>query len=333
MCEKDELITVIVPVYNVEKYLERCIDSIILQTYKNLEILLVNDGSTDDSLSICRRYSEQDSRIRVIDKTNGGLGSARNAGIDAMKGAYVAFIDSDDYISESMVKRLYDLIKKQDAEVSVCDFCAFDDRNVYRKKRKTRIQTFNRDQAMKNMFYPDGIKWNAWNKLYKASLFKTIRYKEGVYSEDMATTYKVFFETKKVVYTNEQLYYYYHRSDGIMLSKPVKRYCDEMRIINDQMVFFQEHLPHLAFYPKAFCGKIALNNYIGIKKAGGHEDDELKCLFYLKKYWKFSCRARFVKFKYKILIVLFMALDAVSFGYFKQSRLFNAFCKRTKYLK
>ena len=127
---KNLLVSVIVPIYNVEKYLRKCVDSILNQTYKNLEIILVDDGSPDNCGNICDEYALSDSRIRIIHKKNGGLSDARNAGLDIARGNYILFVDSDDYIDETMVEKLYEALEKEKAEMSLCSFVYVNDDGV-----------------------------------------------------------------------------------------------------------------------------------------------------------------------------------------------------------
>ena len=328
-------ISIVVPIFNVENYLQRCIDSIINQTYINIEIILVNDGSTDSCFKICEKYAKQDARILVIDKKNGGLGSARNAGIEKMTGDYVAFVDSDDCLDSFFIEKLFSLLKLHDADIAVCGFCGFAKENELNKKKKRKIvtKTLDSNNSLKNMFRWDGIGWTAWNKLYKASLFDLVRYEEGVYSEDMATTYKLYFQSTKVVWTNEPLYYYFHREDGIMRSKPPKRYRDEMIIIKQMISFFDENIEQLSSYPKAFCGKIALNNLIALRKSDSYVDIQQYCILSLKDYWKITMKSNFVRVKYKLIILFFIFLECITGWRFDKSKAFLRFCKKTKAVK
>lgn len=328
-------VSIVVPIYNVESYLDRCIDSIIKQTHTNLEIILVNDGSTDSSLEICKKYENQDSRIIIVNKKNGGLGSARNAGIEMMTGDFVAFIDSDDFLHPDMVKNLYFLLNNYDADIAVCGFSSFtkEEEIIKKNKRRIMVKTFNTYESLKNMFRWDGIGWTAWNKLYRASLFKTTRYEEGVYSEDMATTYKLLFQSNRVVWSNEPLYYYFHRADGIMRSKPPKRYRDEILIAKKMISFFEENVQLLSSYPKAYGGKIALNNLIALKKSNEFLEIQEDCILFLKRYWKLTLKSNFVKTRYKIAIFLFVLIESITAWKFDKSKVFFRFCEKTKAVK
>lgn len=210
------LVSVIVPCYNVEQYLPKCIDSILNQTYQNLEVWLVDDGSPDRCGEICDEYAKKDARIKVIHKKNGGLADARNVALDVMTGEYVVCVDSDDYISPTHIEGLYHLIEKYGAEISINTFCAF-----YEGKTPKPILKSTKDwimdglHATEMMFYQEHFDNTAWGKMYKASLFDGIRYPKGLLFEDLPTTYKLLLRAKKVVFNNEQSYFYLIRSNSI----------------------------------------------------------------------------------------------------------------------
>lgn len=210
------LVSIIVPCYNVEKYLPKCIDSILNQTYRNLEVWLVDDGSPDRCGKICDEYAKKDARIKVIHKKNGGLADARNVALDVMSGEYVVCVDSDDYVSPTHIEGLYHLIEAYNAEISVNTSCPFDEGQVPNPSAKsTKVWVLDGLQATEMMFYQEHFDTTAWGKMYKASLFEGIRYPKGLLFEDLPTTYKLLLKTKKVVFNNEQSYFYLIRSNSI----------------------------------------------------------------------------------------------------------------------
>lgn len=224
MVESDQnLISVIVPVYNVEEYLEECLNSILLQTYTNLEILIVNDGSTDNSLEILQKFSQKDSRITIFTKENGGLSSARNLAIDEAKGEYFTFIDSDDYIEENYIEYLMKSLIDNEADISIVNSY-----HMINGKRKDiinndgNVSIFSRREVLERMYSKEndfiGILQSAQGKLYKKKLFKNIRYPLGKKYEDAFTTYKLYLNSKKIVYTNIALYAYRIREGSILRS-------------------------------------------------------------------------------------------------------------------
>lgn len=210
------LVTVIVPVYKVEPYLRRCLDSIVNQTYRNLEIILIDDGSPDNCGVICDEYAEIDKRIKVIHKKNGGLSSARNVGLDVFKGEYVSFVDSDDVVSLDMIEYLYDLLSDNNAEISVCLHEIVRDNHRWISFKNVNNQTVTPKECIKKLLYNDGVDTSACAKLYKASLFNNVRYPQGKLFEDIATTYKLFFNANRIALGNEAKYSYILRNSSIV---------------------------------------------------------------------------------------------------------------------
>ncbi|SES12355.1 Glycosyltransferase involved in cell wall bisynthesis [Butyrivibrio fibrisolvens] len=217
----DILVSVIVPIYNVEDYLPKCIDSIICQTYKNIEIILVDDGSPDSCGQICENYKKKDSRIKVIHKENGGLSDARNAGICRAKGSYYVFIDSDDYIHERMIETLVEGVVSTGADIAVCSFKNVKEDeiiDIHSGINTGSYKLISEDIDRLSYFYGD--KYTeftvAWNKIYPASFFKEIKYPKGKIHEDEFTTYKLLELAKKIAYIDVPLYYYVSRSSSIM---------------------------------------------------------------------------------------------------------------------
>lgn len=217
--ESRSLISVIIPVYNVEKYIRRCIDSIITQSYKNIEIILVDDGSPDDCGKICDSYALNDDRIKVVHKQNGGLSDARNRGIELANGQYVTFIDSDDYIAPNYIEYLHALLTENNADISCCsmvktysDSVAFDCDST-----KIKEQALSGKECCYALFgdlYLTLV--TAWGKLYKSEIVKKHLFPINKKHEDEATTCKYYYEAEKVVISNACLYAYYQNMSGIM---------------------------------------------------------------------------------------------------------------------
>lgn len=215
------LISVIIPVYNVEKYLHRCLDSVIAQTYQNLEIICVDDGSIDDSGKICDQYAVRDARIKVIHQENQGLSAARNKGLDAAEGEYIAFVDSDDYILEDMYKKMLDKLLNYNVDLCVCQwqYEFSDGRQVVKKKnigptiygRKASLE-FARFLYRGN--YENGVVVAAWNKLYRRALLDTIRF-EGRIHEDDAFNGRIMAKNISVYVMEEQFYVYAQNGDSL----------------------------------------------------------------------------------------------------------------------
>ena len=212
------LISVIIPIYKVEDYLPRCIDSIINQSYKNLEIILVDDGSPDNCGKICDDYAKKDSRIRVIHKQNGGVSSARNAALDIARGDYIAFVDSDDYIESDMYAHLYNNLIKYKADVSICGFLSIysNSNKTCERKSDSVIDIHNGVSALQNVFSGDLYQGYLWNKLFKKSLVDNQRFDTKIkVCEDSLFCTQVFVNAKSVVYDSVQLYNYFRHSGGV----------------------------------------------------------------------------------------------------------------------
>lgn len=232
---KEELISVIVPVYNVEEYLHRCIDSILNQTYNNIEIILIDDGSTDNSGKICDEYALKDTRIKVIHKENGGLSNARNAGLNSMTGKYVTFIDSDDYIDSKFIQTLFINLKKCNVDISCCNMQRFKiNKGIAQYQKKcNEIEIFDNIEALNYIFYQKKIDSSVCNKLFKSNLFSGVFFPINRYFEDLAIIYKVILKAKKIVYININLYYYYQRKNSILHEANEKKINDILTNLNE----------------------------------------------------------------------------------------------------
>lgn len=218
-CTNLPLISVVVPVYNVEPYIDRCINSITSQTYTNLEIILVDDGSTDNSGKKCDQYSKEDTRITVIHKVNGGLSDARNCGIEKALGDYITFVDSDDSIAPDMIEYLYSLLKKLKCRMSICShYVAYREGEKLVNQGNGKEERLDAKTCIKRMCYHDQVDTSAWAKLYELSLFDKIRFPKGKLFEDIGTIYKAFIDSKNVACGFKPKYYYYVRENSIVTS-------------------------------------------------------------------------------------------------------------------
>lgn len=228
-----DLISVVVPVYNVQNYLVNCIKSILNQTYKNIEIILVDDGSTDDSGSICDSYAKIDNRVKVIHKTNGGLSDARNVGIKNANGMYITFVDSDDYIDKNYIESLYILITKYDSDIACSNMKKTDSLNDKIINKNEKINIYNSIDAIKEILYQRNIDNSAPSKLFKKELFKNILFPVGFAFEDLDTMYKLFLQANKIVSTNFAYYLYYQREGSILHTVKDKTINDLLTIIDN----------------------------------------------------------------------------------------------------
>lgn len=248
--EKDieELISIVVPVYNVEKYLDSCIKSILNQTYNNIEIILVDDGATDLSGQICDTYRELDHRIKVIHKKNGGLSDARNEGKNIATGSYIMFIDSDDTVNFDLIEYLYNLLKKGNADIAISDLlhCYPDKEISYISESKCCF--LKSEKAINEMFYQHSFLVSACGKLYKRELFNTISFPNGILFEDVAIMPLLFEKCKIIAYGNAQKYGYRHRENSITTNKFTKKDLDILKISDDlyQRYISNSHLKKAA---------------------------------------------------------------------------------------
>ena len=211
------LISIIIPVYKVEDYIHKCIDSVLNQSYENLEIFLVDDGSPDNCGNICDKYAMQDNRIKVIHKKNGGLSDARNAGLEISTGDFITFVDSDDYVSKDFISTLVNLIQDFEADIAISPFIHFkdDEKKVKRILSINKVKTYTNVEGLINMFYQSDFDNNATSKLFRRELFSDVSFPKGLLYEDLATTYKLFLKSKKIVFINKFNYNYLLREDSI----------------------------------------------------------------------------------------------------------------------
>ena len=235
----NDLISVIIPVYKVEEYLCRCVDSVLAQTYGNLEIILVDDGSPDGCPAMCDAYAGQDARIRVIHQENAGLSGARNAGIDAARGQWLAFVDSDDYLAPDFLECLYRACVDTGSELSVCRWIYVRGEAVL-ELGTGAVETCTGREMLHRMYGPDGSCFVvAWNKLYRRELFQGIRYPAGRIHEDEATTYRIYDRVKKAAVVDSTRYGYFINADSITRSFSPRR-LDWLRAVSERMDFFEQ---------------------------------------------------------------------------------------------
>lgn len=229
-----DLVSVIVPIYNVEKYIKECVESIINQTYKNLEIILINDGSTDDSYKICKKYSDQDSRIVLIDKENGGSASAKNYGLKIAKGDYISFVDSDDFIELDMIEYMLNTIKKFNTDIVQCELIDLY-KNTIEFEQYDIVENRIEARDFLSLFLTQWKNSLFCNKLFKKEIIKNIYFKEGRCIDDEFFTYKCVINSSKVVVSNKIVYNYRMRKSGVMKSEKSQK-----QILRDRVDYLIE---------------------------------------------------------------------------------------------
>lgn len=233
---KQELISIILPVYNVSKYLEECMKSIINQTYKNIEIIVVNDGSTDESDYICEKYKKLDNRIKVIHQKNQGLSAARNTGLNYCKGEYISFIDSDDYVKPDFIEKLYKSIKENNTNISVCGYTDLYTDNTL---KSAGISEYNELHTGKKFLKDRGLNTVVWNKMYDASIWEKLRFDVGKLHEDLFIMHKIMYNEDIVSVVKEDLYIHRIRTDSITGKRfDIKRANDIIEVSENRLSFF-----------------------------------------------------------------------------------------------
>lgn len=241
MIEKMPKISIIVPVYNVEYYIEKCIKSILNQVFTEFELILVDDGSTDNSGNICDKYAEKDNRIIVIHKENGGISSARNIGLDIAKGEYIGFVDSDDFIHPMMYEILYTEIKNNKDSVVICqESRVYTDDIKYECINEYNLKKYNNKEIIELVYKKGDTFVYAWNKLYEKSIFEHLRYKEGVLYEDEDLTPKILYYAKNIIFIDKELYFYRQRNNSIVNSKFSSKKFDRVYAIENNTKFFKD---------------------------------------------------------------------------------------------
>lgn len=303
MCE----ISIIVPVYNVEKYLNKCVDSILNQTFKDFELILVDDGSPDNSGVICDQYAKEDTRVRVIHKENGGLSSARNAGIEVAQGKFLGFVDSDDYIAEDMYELLYNNIINEDVDLSICGIY-----DVYKGKTPKTLPDFRKVctkvETMKLILDANIISVHAVNKLYKRALFNSIKYPLGTITEDAAVILNIVDQCEKIVVDSTQKYFYYHRENSISSKEFSLKNLQTIEVWSENERWILTNIPSL--YTEVHT-RVCWANFIVLDKiiennAERRVPETKEIISYLRSNYRFIMKNSIFTKNRKIAMILLM---------------------------
>lgn len=300
-------ISVIIPVYNVEKYLKRCLDSVINQTYKNLEIILIDDGSTDNSGKICDEYAQKDERIIVIHKENGGVSSARNKGLDICIGDYISFIDSDDWINLEYFRKLYNNLIENNSDISCCDYIRIGNNDDIRLSDSVaEIQILNGEDILK--FYLKEELTSPCAKLYDKKFWVYNRFPIGKTNEDIFTIFKVFSEIERIVYDKTQLYYYYRNYDSTTKSKFSRKNLDLLHAWKEVLNLsrnYSNEIQKLANFrlKKAYFSLLGIIAYNGMDNSD--ENNEIKnfILKNFKENYIYLLKSNLISFNRKLAII------------------------------
>lgn len=251
--------SIIIPVYNVEPLLRRCLDSVLSQNYKNIEVIIVNDGSTDNSLTICNEYKAKDSRIILINKENGGLSSARNAGIEKASGDILLFVDSDDWINSNLCSSIVPIFNHKEIDIVIFGFTIIQGKRI-KSINNPQSKYISKEEAMEGLLIDKSIRNYAWNKAYKTELFKNVRYPEGKTFEDVATTFKLFDNASSFYTIDKCLYNYEIRSNSISTKwwKSEKKVSDYFYVKQMQYFYIKNNYPALIQKASTSVGFAAL---------------------------------------------------------------------------
>lgn len=307
----DDLISVVVPVYNVEKYLKDCVESIITQSYTKIQIILVDDGSTDKSGNICDQLLKQDNRIQVIHKKNEGLSIARNTGIEVAMGKYICFVDSDDLINKYFIEILYKACKENDCKMSMCNYFKFYNNDELKniknnKDKEIDLKIESRISLLEGIYINNHIRnIIAVNKLYLKELFSDIKYTENKLHEDEFTTYKLIYKCDKIAIVDTDLYYYRQSPNSIMRKQFNIKRLDYIEALEERMSFYKEKKEKKLYDMtlKTYCYTLLKMRNLCKKNI----TDSKKITKELKKKYRKSIlralRAKYIKIKSKIVII------------------------------
>ena len=301
----NDLISIIVPVYNAERYIGFCISSILKQTYENFELILINDGSQDRSLELCQDFSAKDGRIKVFSRENGGASAARNTGLENMRGRYVIFIDCDDYVSASYLENLYramqsgpyDIVqcnlKKTNTELTSVHVIPFKLGDV---KEITKIQALNKRK----------YKVSVWGKIYSAHIFDNFRFKEGIIYEDDASYYIFIDRAERIAVLNETLYYYFMSENSVMRNNKDNKSTAFIEIYEERIRYFKARNNQLLLdgtYAR-FCLVLMLT-ILSSEKDGKNRSDLARFSQLFKQFYPMAMRAQNIKITDKIMFICF----------------------------
>ena len=316
----NDLISIIVPVFNVEQYLERCITSIMNQTYHNIEIIMVDDGSTDQSGLICDKYVDIDPRIQVIHQKNLGPSEARNVAISKSIGRCIAFVDADDYVENDYIQYLYELMIRNAADIACCNTLNFKkNKSVGLRKKQNYEYIMNAEEALCQMLYEKNFSNSVWGKLYKREVIVDILFPKGKVFEDMYTTYKFILRSKNVVYGNSIKYYYMKHESSIMSTTKSH---DRMQVIdaeNELILYLTDKYPDAlqAAYSKLFASSVVCLSNFELSTNNELFKNDINILWgNIEKYRLVILHNKRVQAKYKLLAYIsFLGKDILSLFY------------------
>lgn len=307
-------VSIIVAAYNIENFIERCLESIQSQTYSNIEIIIVDDGSTDATSKYCDEFCKTEPRARVIHQKNKGLSEARNIGVKESTSEYIVFVDGDDMLSGDYVKKLLEATLKNRADIAVCGFIMFPSDKSEHPKNKT----ISGEEAAIELFTEmDNYQLVSWNKLYKKSLFIDIKFPAGKKHEDNLTTYKLLAAAKKVTFISDALYYYAKRDDSIMSSESLKEHLEAKLYSAQEAKKYLKNNKKLLAAAEIF-ELFAYNAYLNNIYAGKLKDNPKKYLKEIKKNKKKLLKNEFLTKKLRAYITMETTFGGVAYKIFRK---------------
>ena len=281
-----ELISIIIPVYNVENWLQDCLESVLLQSYKNIEIIIVNDGSTDGSACICKKIMEKDNRVQYYEKNNSGQSDTRNIGIEKATGKYIMFVDSDDLMEKNTVEYLYEILVRKEVQIACSDLAHFIDGAIPKYRHASQLKVFDSKDALCSFMYQKDISTSPCGKLFRADLWEDIRFPSGKLFEDNVVLYKILMKSDKVLHSNAQYYGYRHRSNSTTTKEFSEKDLYILEIGKEIMEVFNNMDEDLVRASLAYQSSNCLRIYLNATE----DEQYVKALDYCKEFLDRNCK-------------------------------------------
>lgn len=304
---KTPIISVIVPVYKVELYLDRCVESILAQTYTALDIILVDDGSPDNSGAMCDEWARKDDRVRVIHKENGGLSDARNFGLNVATGEYIVFIDSDDVIHPDMFRVLLQAMQETDAQIATCEVTHTFEGDAPAYTCDGDLTVLTPSEAIERLWYQTGFYPSACTKMYNRNVFSSHRFEKGLLFEDVEIMHKLLWSAERIVHTPAKLYGYMHRRDSITTARFTARDLDILEIADRMLAFAEETAPLLCGAAQAYAVTAAMRVELNAPKTAEFIDGRAKAQKWLKEFGFAVLRDKKTRRKTRYALLLYFA--------------------------
>lgn len=316
--KQDILISIVVPVYNVEEYLNDCVKSLVNQTYKNIEIILVDDGSTDNSGKLCDKWEKKDSRIKAFHKLNGGLSDARNYGTQRISGEYTMYVDSDDCVNCNIIEVLLSSLIETNAQVAICDFVHVFNNSEAEYTFSNSNSMFTAEQAVCEMWYQSSFLPSATGKLYNTDIIKEVPFRKGILFEDIDMMHKVLFKCDRVVYNKSKLYAYQHRDGSITTNRFTQRDCEILNICNRINAFAEDKSDNLKAAAKSYGVVGALRVYLNAPREDEFKETIDTCKKIIKDDGKEVMRDGNARKKTRVALMMYFYMKPLMFLLYKK---------------